>query len=124
MASTCCQPITHSSADASIVKFSKRLPPYDPSWFGRTARFNVPAMDLPALMEGRGFQAPPAVYESLPSTRTADLSEDGEVLNSDDDDDDDDLRSVKQAKRVIDLTSDDDSNSEDGDADHTEVSWL
>jgi hypothetical protein len=55
------------------------------------------------------FRPPPAVGESLPSARTADLSEDGEALDSDDDDDDD-LRSVKQilasskrAKRVIDL---------------------
>jgi hypothetical protein len=54
------------------------------------------------------FRPPPAVGESLPSARTADLSEDGEALDSDDDDDD--LRSVKQilasskrAKRVIDL---------------------
>jgi len=70
-------------------------------------------MDLPAPIDDRGFQAPPAVGELLPSARTADLSEDGEALDSDDDDDDD-LPSVKQilasskrAKRVIDLTGDD-----------------
>jgi hypothetical protein len=51
MASTCYQPITHSSADASIVNFSKPLPPYDASWFGCSPRFNLSAMDLPAPME-------------------------------------------------------------------------
>jgi uncharacterized protein involved in exopolysaccharide biosynthesis len=87
-------------------------------------------MDLLAPMDDRGFQAPSAVSESLPSARTADLSEDGEALDSDDDDDDD-LRSVKQilasskrAKRVIDLTGDDDDDGEGGDGDFTGVSWL
>jgi hypothetical protein len=81
-------------------------------------------MDLPAPMNDRGFQAPPVIGELLPSARTADLSEDGEALNSDDDDDD--LPSVKQilasskrAKRVINLTGDD---GEDGDGDFTEIS--
>jgi hypothetical protein len=125
MASTCCQPITYSSADASIVN----LRPYDASWFGCTPRFNLSAMDLPAPMDDRGFQAPPAVGELLSSARTADLSEDEEALDSNDDDDDD-LYSVKQilasskrAKRVIDLTGDDD-DGEGGDGDFTEVSWL
>jgi hypothetical protein len=124
MASTCFQPITHSSAGASIVKFSKPLPLYDASWFGYTSRFNLSAMDLPALMNDCGFQAPPAVGELLPSARTADLSEDREALDSNDDDDD--LPSVKQilasskrAKRVIDLIGDD---GEGGDGDFTEVS--
>jgi hypothetical protein len=128
MASTCYQPITHSSADASIVNFSKPLPPYDASWFGCSPRFNLSAMDLPAPMDDCGFQAPPAAGESLPSARTVDLSEDGEALDSDDDDDDDDLRSMKQilasSKRAIDLTGDDDDDGEGGDGDFTEVSWL
>ena len=71
-------------------------------------------------------QAPPAVGQLLLSARTADLSEDGETLDSDDDD----LPSVKQilpsskrAKRVIDLTGDDD-DGEGGHGDFTEVSWL
>jgi hypothetical protein len=93
MASTCFQSITHSSVDAPIVKFSKPLYPYDASWFGCTPRFNLSAMNLPAPMNNRGFQAPPAVGELLLSARTADLSEDGEALNSNDDDDD--LPSVK-----------------------------
>ena len=66
---------------------------------------------------------PPAVGVSLPSARTVGLSEDGEALGFDDD-----LSSVKQilasskrAKWVIDLTADDDGDSEGGDA---EVSWL
>jgi hypothetical protein len=122
MASTCCQPITHSSTDASVVTFSKLLPPYDTSMFGCAARF-----DLSAPMNGRRFQAPPAVGQLLPSARTADLPEDGEPLDSDDDG----LPSVKQilafskrAKRVIDLIGDDDDEGEDGDGDFTEVSWL
>jgi hypothetical protein len=87
-------------------------------------------MDLPAPIDDRGFQAPSAVGELLPSAHTADLSEDGEALDSDDDDDNDDLCSVKQilaslkrAKRVIDLTGDD-NNGDGGDGDFTEVSWL
>jgi hypothetical protein len=121
MASTCFQPITHSSTDASVVTFSKLLPPYDASMFGYAARFDLSAPP----MNGR-FQAPPAVGELLPSARTANLSEDGEALDSDDDDD---LPSVKQilasskrAKRVINLTGDDDDDREGGDSDFTEVS--
>jgi len=123
MASTCCQPITHSSADASVVTFSKLLPPYDASMFGCATRFDLSAPP----MNGHRFQAPPAVGQLLPSARTADLSEDGETLDSDDDG----LPSVKQilasskrAKRVIDLTGDYDDDGEGGDGDFTEVSWL
>jgi len=93
MASTCCQPITHSSADASIVKFSKPLPPYDASWFGCTPRFNLSAMGLPAPMNGHGLQALPAVGQSLQPA----------------------------VGPVVDLTCDDDGDSEGGDADHTEA---
>jgi hypothetical protein len=53
--------------------------------------------------------------ETLPSARTVDLSEDGEILDSDDDD----LPSVKQilasskrAKLAVDLTGDDDDDRE------------
>ena len=129
MASTCFQPITHSSTDTSVVTFSKLLPPYDALMFGCAARF-----DLSAPPTNGRFQAPPAVGELLPSARTANLSEDGEALDSDDDDDDDDdddlpsvkqiLASSKRAKRVIDLTGDDDDDGEGGDSDFTEVSWL
>jgi hypothetical protein len=85
-------------------------------------------MDLPVSMNGR-FQVPPAAGQLLPSARTADLSEDGEIFNSDDDDDD--LPSVKQilasskrAKLVVDLTGDDDDDREGDDGDFIEVSWL
>jgi hypothetical protein len=82
MASMCCQPIAHSSTDASVVKFSKLLPPYDASMFGCAARFDLSAPP----MNGRRFQAASAVGQLLTSARTADLPEDGETLDSDDDD--------------------------------------
>ena len=91
--------------------------------FGCAARFNLSAPPI----NGRRFQAPPAVGQLLPSARTADLSENGETLDSDDDG----LPSLKQilasskrAKGVIDLTRDDDDHGEGGDGDFTEVSWL
>jgi hypothetical protein len=69
MASTCSQPIAHSYPHASIVEpdfqFSKP-PPSDASIFGCAARFNLSAMDVPASMNGRRFQAPPAVGQPLP----------------------------------------------------------
>ena len=50
-----------------------------------------------------------------------------EILSSDDDDDDD-LPSFKKIlarlKQVIDLTHDNDGDSEADDGNHTEVSWL
>ena len=74
-----------------------------------------------------GFKRPqPSASYSCPLC-TADLPEDGETLDSDDDG----LPSVKQilasskrAKRVIDLTGDDDDDREGGDGDFTKVSWL
>ena len=109
MASTCCQPIAYSSPYASI-KFLKLPASYDASVF-------------------RGFQLPPAVGQSLPSARRADLSEDGETLDSDDDHHDlpsvkQILASAKRAKRVIDLTGDDDDDRKGGDGDFSELSWL
>jgi hypothetical protein len=92
IASTYRQPIAHNSTDASIVKFLTPPTSYDASMFGCAAGFNL---SVPP-MNGRRFQTPP-VGQLLPSARTADLSEDGETLNSDDDDDDDDdLPPVKQ----------------------------
>jgi hypothetical protein len=38
-------------------------------------------------MNGRPFQAPPAVGRSLPPACAAELSEDGDIFDSDDDDD-------------------------------------
>jgi len=75
MASTFCQSITHIPTDT---------------------RFDLSAMNLPPSMTGLRFQAPPAVGQFLPSTRTANLSKDGKTLNSAADDDDDyDLPSVE-----------------------------
>jgi hypothetical protein len=114
MASTCCQSITHSSTEASVVTFSKLLPPNDASMFGCTARFDLSAPP----MNGHQFQTSSAVSQLLPSARTADLPEDGQTLNSDDDG----LPSVKQilasskrAKQVIDLTGDYGDDGDDGD---------
>jgi len=45
---------------------------------------------------GRHFQAPPAVGQSLPPACAAELSEDGEIFDSDADDDDADLPSLRQ----------------------------
>jgi hypothetical protein len=136
MASTCSQPIAHSYPHASIVEsgfqFSKPPPSSDASIFGCAARFSLSAMDVPASMNGRRFQAPPAVGQPLPPACAAELSEDGEIFNSDDDDAvDDDLPSVRRilasprpAIEVVDLTGDDDGDSEGDDGNHTEVSCL
>jgi len=82
-------------------------------------------MDVPASMNGRRFQAPSAVGQPLSSAYVPELSEDGEPFNSDDDND---LPSVRQIlarpKQVIDLTCDDDDDSQGDDGNHTEVSWL
>ena len=132
MASTCCQPITHSYPHAFTVEsgFQSSKPPTssDTSRLGCAARFNLSAMDLPVSMNGR-FQVSPAAGQLLPSARTADLSKDKEIFDSDDDDND--LPSVKQIlasskrpKQVIDLTGDDDDDREGDDGDFIEVSWL
>jgi hypothetical protein len=133
MASTCSQPIAHSYPHASIVEsgfqFSKPPPSSNTSIFGCTARFNLSAMDVPASMNGRRFQAPPAVGQPLPPACAAELSEDGEIFDSDDDNDD--LPSVRQILasprreiKVIDLTRDDNSDSEGDNSNHTEVNCL
>jgi hypothetical protein len=91
-----------------------------------TARFNLFTMNLPAPLNGRGFQTPSVVGQSLLPAYTAQLSEDEEIFNFENDDDDDDLPFVKQiltslkrAKRVINLIGDD---KEGGDGDFTEIS--
>ena len=87
-----------------------------------------------AVTDSGRFRAPPAVDQPIPSACAAELSEDGEIVDSDDDDDDD-LLSVRQilalSTRVIemaDLTCDDDGDSEGDsegdDGNHTEVKWL
>jgi hypothetical protein len=86
-------------------------------------------MDVPALTSGRRFQAPPAVGW-LPTACAAELSEDGEIFDSDDDDDNDipsvrqTLAPPKQVIEVVNLTRDDDGDSEGDDGNHTEVSYL
>jgi hypothetical protein len=85
-------------------------------------------MDVPASMNGRHFQAPPAVGQSLPPACAAELSEDGEIFDSYDDDNLSSPSRIwtppKPLKQVADVTRDDDGDSEGGDDDHTEVSWL
>jgi hypothetical protein len=75
------------------------------------------------------FRRPPAVGQSLLPAYMAQLSEDGEIFDSENDDDD--LPSVKQilasskrAKWVVDLTGDDDDDRDGDDGDFTKVSWL
>jgi hypothetical protein len=132
MASTYSQPIAYSNPHVSIVEsgfqFSKSLPSEDALVFGCAARFNLPAMDVPASMNGRRFQALPAVGQPLLPACAAELLEDGEIFDSNNDDD---LPSVKQILaspkrviKVIDLTRDDDGDNEGDDDNHTEVSWL
>jgi hypothetical protein len=70
---------------------------------GCAARFTLSAVDVPASMNGGRFQAPPAVGQSLPPACAAELSEDGEIFDSDDDD----LPSMRQilalSKRVTEV---------------------
>jgi hypothetical protein len=134
MASICSQPITHSYPHASTVKPSFQLSKHpsfsDASLFGCAARFNLSTMEVPASMDGGPFRAPPAGGQSLSPTRAAELSEDGEIFDSDDDDNDDlptlrqILGSPKQVIEMIDLTCDGEGDSEGDDGNHTEVSWL
>ena len=86
-------------------------------------------MDLPVSMNGR-FQVSPAAGQLLPSARTADLSKDKEIFDSDDDDNNlpsakQILASLKRLKQVIDLTGDDNNNNrEDDNSGFIEISWL
>jgi hypothetical protein len=89
MAFICSQLIVYSYPPVFIVEsgfqFSKPLPS-DASILGCAPRFNLSAMDVPASINGRRFQAPPAVGQPLPPAWAAELSEDGEIFDSDDDD--------------------------------------
>jgi hypothetical protein len=79
-------------------------------------------------MNGRHFQAPPAVGQPLSSACAAELSEDGEIFNSDNDDDLPFVRQIlaspKGAIEVIDLICDDDGDSESDGGSYTEVRCL
>jgi hypothetical protein len=92
MASTCSQPIAHSYPHTSIVELG--------------FQFSKP----PPSMNGRHFQAPPAVGQSLPPACAAELSEDGEIFDSYDDDNLSSPSRIRTPpeplKRVIDLTRD------------------
>jgi hypothetical protein len=83
---------------------------------------------VPASIDGGPFRAPPAIGQPLSPTRAAELSEDGEIFDSDDDGDLPTLRQIlgspKQVIEVIDLTCDGDGDSEGDDGNYTEVSWL
>ena len=131
MASTYSQPIAYSYPHVSIVEsgfqFSKSLPSEDALVFGCAARFNLSAMDLLASMNGRGFQALPALASHsyllarpsswrtekslIPRTTTTPLHQP-------------DPDPPKRVIKVIDLTRDDDGDNEGDDDNHTEVSWL
>ena len=91
--------------------------------FDIATRSDLSTMDLLALMNGRGFQALPVIGQSLSPACTAELSENGEIFDSEDDDDVPSISQIQDPpKQVIDLTRDDDGDCEDDDADHTEVS--
>jgi hypothetical protein len=108
-------------------QFSKPPLSSDTSIFSCAARFNLSAMDVLASMNGRCFQAPSAVDQPLPPACAAELSEDGEIFDSDDGDFPSVrqiLASPKRAVEVIDLTCDDDGDSESDNGSHAEVSWL
>jgi hypothetical protein len=81
-------------------------------------------------MNGRRFQALLAVDQPLPPACAAELSEDGEIFDSDAADDDDlpsvrqILASLKRAIKVINLTYYDDGDSKGDDGSHTEVRCL
>jgi hypothetical protein len=114
MASTCSQPIAHSYPRTPIVElgfqFSKPPPSSDASLFGCATRFNLSAVDVPASMNGCHFRAPPAVGRSLTPACAAELSEDGEIFDSDDDDNLSSPSRIRTPpeplKRAIDLTRD------------------
>jgi hypothetical protein len=133
MASTYCQPIAYSTPHRFTIKlgfqFSEPPIPLNASRLSCAARFNLSAINLSAPLNGRGFQAAPAVGQSLLPAYIAQLSEDGETFNSENDDDDlpfvkQILASLKRAKWVVNLTSDDDDDREGDDSDFTKVSWL
>jgi len=109
-----------TSTDASVAIFSKLLPPYDASMISCAARFDLSAQP----MNGRQFQ-PSASYSrplARPTSRrmekpwipTTTVCPSVKQI----------LASSKRAKRLIDLTGDDDNDGEGGDGDFTEVSWL
>jgi len=79
-------------------------------------------------MNGRRFQTPPAVGQLLSPTYVAELSEDGEIFNSDNDDDIPSVKQIlvspKRVIKVINLTYDDYSDSEGDDGNHMEINWL
>jgi hypothetical protein len=124
MASTCCQPPTAIPYKSILnLDFQLSKPPAssDATLLGCAARFNLSPVDTPGLNDC-WFQSLSAASQSLLSGCAVDLSEKAEMSESDDDD----LPSVREiiarSKQVIDLTFDDNDDS-DGD-DTIEVSWL
>ena len=88
MAPTCCQPIVDRYRYRPIFKLGSQ-PPKSPASLdaialGCAARFNLSKLDEPASMDSCRFQGPPAVGQFLSSGCMADLSEDGEIFDSDD----------------------------------------
>jgi hypothetical protein len=85
-------------------------------------------MDVPALMYGRRFQAPPVIGQLLSPTYAAELSEDGEIFNSDDDDNLPSVRQIlaflRRVIKVINLTYNDNSDNKGDNNSYTEVSGL
>jgi hypothetical protein len=114
MASLCNPTIADSSPYESTFKLDfqclKPPAPSDAIAFGCAARFNLPAANQAAVMDGHRVRGAPAMGRFLSPGYKVNLSEDREISDSDDDD----LPSVREIlaglkqKEVIDLTADDD----------------
>ena len=116
MAPTCCQPIVDRYRYRPIFKLGSQ-PPKSPASLdaialGCAARFNLSKLDESASMDGRRFQGPPAVGQFLSSGCMADLSEDGEIFDSDDDGLPFPREIPTPLEQVVDLITDDDGGGD------------
>jgi hypothetical protein len=91
MASMSCQPMADSYDYGPILKLDfqslKPPAPSDARALGCAARFNLLPVDEQGSMSGHRFQSLHTAGQPLSSACRADLSEDGEISESDDDDD-------------------------------------
>jgi hypothetical protein len=112
MASICNLTITDSSPYEPIFKLDfqclKSPAPSDVIALGYAARFNLPTVDQAAMIDNHRFRGAPAISRFLWPGYKVNLSENGEISDSDDDS----LPSVREIlaslkqKEVIDLAAD------------------